>query len=214
MDTKEQEVHAQQHKAKVDLTIQHARAWEKFQARKKGYAQKYGSTYADILLREEKETLEAGFNQDYMELSEQHDQQWLSYHENLSSPEQPSPVLAGTEPAIDLAENKMKNIDEKTSQSLGDPAHRTLFSNPFKQVELEQKQEPTPKTKDIDQSQNYMTAMLSAQKANPTKAKEVENDKMPVSMSARFSQGLSYTQAERADQTGRSPERTKDMDRD
>ena len=85
-----------------------------------------------------------------------------------------------------------------------------LFSNPFKQREPEQKQGPASETKDIDQSQDYMKAMLAAQKTDPVKEKQEQPDK--ASMSTRFSQGLSYTKA--AEQKSKSPECSKDVDRD
>ncbi|RRA98609.1 hypothetical protein [Larkinella rosea] len=210
MDQNERELHAQQHKERVDITVQHAKAWDKFQKRRGEYSQKYGATYADILLQQEKEALEAQFNQELIELSQGHNQQWEVYHEAPSSMEKPIQLpfyLRETEPILSQNEKETKENDTPTVQS-----SRTVFSNPFKQTDHGQKQIPDNNTKDMNQSQDYMKAMLSAQKANLIQEKAGEPDKKPVSMSTRFSQGLSYTQA--AEQSGRSPERHKDLERD
>lgn len=194
MDQNELELHAHHHKDRVDLNEQHANVWGKFQKRREEYTQKYGSAYADILLRQEKEALEAQFSRDHTELSEDHGQQWENYHEAQSPPEK-----------------EIKEIDEKNVQSIGDQSTRTLFSNPFKQMDNEQKPIPASETKDLGQSQEYMKAMISTPKANLAKEKEEEHDKKPVSISARFSQGLSYMRT--AEQANRPREQNKDIDR-
>lgn len=205
MDDKEREVYAQQHKDRTDLAEQHANTWGKFMQRKEEYRQKYGAAYADILLKKDEKDLVTEFNQDHQHLAQQHDEQWLAYFED--------DTLTAVEQNHERGDRQGPNaVDPTLPQPITSHQREPLFINPFKQAGKEQKPLSTQQTRDIDQSQKLMSAMRSVPKDADQKENAPVADKTPLSMSARFSQGLSFTRV--TEKAEKLPEREKDMDRE
>lgn len=234
MDEKEREIYAQQHKDRVDLNEQQANTWGKFLKRKHDYTQKYGASYADILLKKEREALETEFGQTHKEYDQEEHQQWLDYHENepqsqpdnlpqfLKEPELPKEQdvkdleVDMTERAASLLERYRQqaphNVNVRDSDLKTQPGREPLYPNPFKQPDKEQQSAFHSQTKDLEQSQDLMTTMRSVSTETPKKENELTTENKPMSMSERFSQSLSYTKS--AEKTSQSPERGKDIDRE
>lgn len=105
-------------------------------------------------------------------------------------------------------EQGVKDADQKTARQVRDLARESLFPNPFKRMDVEQKNKFHSRPKDIEMSQNYMDAMFSESKEEPKK--EEKPEPKPMSMSTRFMQGLSYVRTNPT--TNKS--RDKDMDRE
>jgi hypothetical protein len=241
MDEKEREVNAQQYKDRVDLNEQQANEWGKFLKLKKDYSQKYGEAYANILLRKEREALEAKFDKDHQNLSKQHDQQWLSHHEDdsagkpynlpqfLKEPE-PGKAQSGKDAGKDMTEgaaaildqyrqHTMRNVqtvgkedEPQASQQINSQTREILYPNPFNQGNKEQENIPPGQADNFERSQDSMIAMRSVNKESIKEENKVTVENKPSSMSALFSQSLSYSRT--TEKTEKSPERAKDIDRD
>ena len=232
MDEKEREIYAQQHKDRVDLNEQQANTWGKFLKRRHDYTQKYGASYADILLKKEREALEAEFSQAHKDYDQEEQQQWLDYHENESQSQpdnlpqflkDPEPLKEQDVKEVDMTERAASILERYRQQAPSDinvrdsdlktqPGREPLYPNPFKQPDKEQQSASHSQSKDLEQSQDLMTTMRSVSTEIPKKENELTTEKKTMSMSERFSQSLSYTKS--AEKTSQSPEKGKDIDRE
>lgn len=205
MDENEREVHALQHKDRVDLNERQAIEWGKFLQRKNDYAQKYGASYANVLLKKEREDLEAKFSQAHKDLDQDHNKQWLDHHENESQ-NQPTKL-----PSF-LTGDRREKVQSIDSPSIDTQPRDNLYSNPFN----DQKASSPAQVQNIDQSQDYMNAMRARVQNAQKKENEVIVDNKPISFSTRFSMSLGYTQASENSKTSpfQSRDQQPDKDRD
>lgn len=119
--------------------------------------------------------------------------------------------------------------DPKTATLVRDQAREGMYGNPFKGKDAAEMDALRGQSKDLETSQNYADALRQSQnperteKDVPEPASSTTNmeEKKPLSMSARFSQSLSYTrEVEKNDKApDKSLEKTptkddKDIDKD
>ncbi|MVM33433.1 hypothetical protein GO755_25575 [Spirosoma sp. HMF4905] len=188
----EKEVHAQQYKERFDLNEQQAKTWGEFLKRKRDFTQRYGADYTDILLKDEKKTLEAKFSQDHKDLNEQHYQEWLKYHENepQSKPYNLPKFLKNPEGIKDQS-----RTDKSPNQVVSHTFRQPLFVNPFKQVDEVQQNLPPSQTKNSEASKDFLNTTHPTSIENSEKETTELTERKIDTMSSRFSQSLRYTQA-------------------
>jgi hypothetical protein len=204
MDQEDRYLHAQQFKDKADLATNHQRDWTKFQEKLKEYSDKYGIGYANILLSKEKEALETRFNLEIQHLAEYHDQQWFGPPENTSNT---SPYIL---PFYLRSHQVSKDqIVQDVQQAEIEPS-RPLFKNPAKELNEEPKQASQKQTNDPSKPQDLSKSATTFQKAKET-INEITGNKS-LTISQRFTQGLSYTRA--AENTKENPKKDMNFDRE
>lgn len=122
--------------------------------------------------------------------------------------------------ALAQTEAETRNADGKAGRIVRDQVRESLFPNPYRQISLEDRLNDRYTVKDVEQSQDYMDAELVA-KAAERKAiskepqSKAENKNMDsMSMSARFTQTLSYTKASQKSDVSRSPTRDRELDKE
>ena len=103
---------------------------------------------------------------------------------------------------LSKAEAATRDADGPAKRVVRDIVREKLFPNPHRQLSQEDMLNEEGKLKDIEQSQDYMDAMLVARAAERNevvrsdKSIPEKQDKTEMSMSARFSLSLGYTKKE------------------
>ncbi len=122
-------------------------------------------------------------------------------------------VLSKTEPAT-------RGADGQAGRVVRDRVRETLFPNPYRTLSQEDKQDQKSVLKEIEQSQDYMDAMLSPKvdkpKEEPRQTQDApeKKDMANMSMSARFSMSLNYTKATERSEPRPAPSRDRQADKD
>jgi hypothetical protein len=119
------------------------------------------------------------------------------------------------------AEADTRGADSPTRREVLDRVRESLYPNPFRTLSQEERDLTKSSFPEIEESQEYMDALIVDQKnkqKEASKAEKATSEKQEnVPLSERFSQGLRYTIA--VNNSGRSnpsksQDRDKDLDRD
>ncbi|GAB4002147.1 hypothetical protein GCM10028807_60140 [Spirosoma daeguense] len=124
--------------------------------------------------------------------------------------------------ALSKTENDSRSAQGQEGRVVRDTVREKLFPNPYRQMSAADRHQERQTIKEIEQSQDYMDAILVERATQRDTPKQPDQsikggqNKAEMSMSARFSMSLNFTKAtEKTDaQSRKSRERDVEPDRD